>query len=236
MSFKKCKVVMLPTNEKSKLVLSFKEKSFNQLVEPKLTLIEESNYQLSNIQSQHLYILSDEEIKEGDWYINTWEDGQPMLCKVNSKEEANDCNRLNHCCKKIIATTDKSLVHLNCCVSKEGLIKANEGCRERNRCSLPQPSQSFIEKFVEEYNKGNVITEVMVEYETITKRYGSCSIGEGVTMNVEQLKVSKDNTITIRKVKDSWSREEVIALITKFNWDADATNDIWKDKWIEENL
>jgi hypothetical protein len=25
---------------------------------------------------------------------------------------------------------------------------------------LPQPSQSFIEKFVEEYNKGNVITEV----------------------------------------------------------------------------
>lgn len=62
--FKRAQVVMLPTNQNSKLVLSFKEKSFNQLVEPKLTLIKESNYQLSNIQSQHLYITSDDEIKK----------------------------------------------------------------------------------------------------------------------------------------------------------------------------
>ena len=35
--YKKVNVVMLPTNEKSKLILSFKEKSFNYLTEPKLT-------------------------------------------------------------------------------------------------------------------------------------------------------------------------------------------------------
>ena len=63
-TFKKAKVILLPTNEKSKITLSFKERSFNQLIEPKLTLIKESNYQLSNIQSQHLYITSSEEIKE----------------------------------------------------------------------------------------------------------------------------------------------------------------------------
>ena len=62
----KRKVVMLPTNEKSKLVLSFKEKSFNQLIEPRITLIEESNYQLSNIQSQHLYIFFK------NWKIRSW--------------------------------------------------------------------------------------------------------------------------------------------------------------------
>lgn len=54
----------------------------------------------------------------------------------------------------------------------------------------------------------------------------------------QRLKINpKDNTITIKEVKDSWNREEVIQLIKKFN--KDCTGQPWyefDDKWIEENL
>lgn len=221
MSFKKCQVVMLSTNEKANSVsdlILFKGKlrkcsaggEFRRLLSEGGT-------------AYSLYILSDEEIKKGDWVCDgsdepyQWTKGDVEDCLYNL--DAKDYKG----CKKIIATTDKSLgADYNGAFG--GLGKS------------PQPSQSFIEKFVEEYNKGNVIIDVMVEYETITKRYGSCSIGEGVTMNVEQLKVSKDNTITIRKVKDSWSREEVEEKIRQGAYVIlnGSLGDF--DKWIEENL
>jgi len=53
-----------------------------------------------------------------------------------------------------------------------------------------------------------------------------------------ELKInSKDNTITIKKVKDCWNREEVIKLIEKCVYKKQSA---WKvgelDKFIEENL
>jgi hypothetical protein len=115
------------------------------------------------------------------------------------------------CWKKIIATTDKLNTHPNVADSY------------RSGNCLPQPSQSFIEKWVEEYNKGNVITDVMVEYEamntTIVNR----------TYNDFEPKINpKDNTITIRKIKDSWSREEVVELIKQYS--EDINNPIWFKK------
>lgn len=49
----------------------------------------------------------------------------------------------------------------------------------------------------------------------------------------------KDNTITIKKLKDSWNREEVIELFKKYkDYELGKTN--WHQgnliKWIEENL
>ena len=49
----------------------------------------------------YIYITSDEEIKEGDWYFIT-----ESISKCESKYEAND---LTDICKKIILTTDQSL-------------------------------------------------------------------------------------------------------------------------------
>ena len=223
MSFKKTKVVMLSTNEKAK---------FNDLViHPIGGLLVQFKFQNCTEVAQHLYFLSDEEIKEGDWGIS----------KLNEIVQFKK-NYESTLYKKIIATTDKSLSK----TIKSSYVQFGDNVEETRIEFLPQPSQSFIEKFVEEYNKGNVITEVMVEYETITKRYGSCSIGEGVTMNVEQLKVSKDNTITIRKVKDSWNRDEVIELLksreshidchTYSKQFIDKQDYRELDKWIQENL
>ena len=52
--------------------------------------------------NKHIYITSDEEIKEGDWYFIT-----ESISKCESKYEAND---LTDICKKIILTTDQDLI------------------------------------------------------------------------------------------------------------------------------
>ena len=101
---------------------------------------------------------------------------------------------------------------------------------------LPQPSQQFIDKYIEEYNKGNIITDIEVEYSpsSITiQTYSEQQINDN--LKALTLKINpKDNTITIKKLKDSWNREEVFAVITTFaNANIEAKNVV---KWLEENL
>lgn len=236
-TFKKAKVILLPTNEKSKITLSFKERSFNQLIEPKLTLIKESNYQLSNIQSQHLYIISDDEIKEGDYILNIETnnifkaDSIEYLESHNIIEDFDKSFYINSkYVKKVIATTDIKL----------GTCEYSDRYRESYFNPLPQPSQQFIEKYIEEYNKGNVITDVLVEYEG-EALYTEQQYFKGYKDN---LKINpKNNTITIKKVKDSWNREEVVQLLIDCCAEISSIHGKLKGKepadlykWIEENL
>lgn len=183
---KSAQVVMLPTNEKAVIgFLTQKGKERGHLVHfdrPMPNILDSEN--------QHLYILSDEEIKEGDYHVAI------RIVKTNgdkaiafTDQEQLDAIAEIGGAKKIIATTDKSL--------KQEIF----GLGETAMCSLPQPSTSFIEKFVDEYNKGNVITEVMVEYKSIGA-YANPKYDSDY-----QLKINPDNTIDINMPKDSWSRE-----------------------------
>lgn len=179
-------------------------------------------------QPYHLYILSDDEIKEGDWIY--WN---------NKVVKAIDTVYTNST-KKIIATTDNSL-------------------SQTSRTEIPRPSDSFILKYIEAYNNGKPIEKVMVEYEINNphnqelmfhkehKEYFFEDFVDGRFKTIylkERVKINpKDNTITISKVKDSWTREEVINLLHsagKYGRET-ANNSIGEmpdmmDKWIEENL
>ena len=225
--FKRAKVVMLPTNEKALIHFGT----------PKNNLRYTRLYKDSiHHKYQHLYITSDDEIKEGDW---CYDKVHQYIVRI-SKELLG-----NYLYKKIIATTDSSLE-----------VIVAEGPFATISKTLPQPSQSFIEVFVRKYNKGNIITDVLVEYEEI-KTW--CNDGKVCVCNNPKfcnenrnrlkhiLKVNpKDNTITIKKVKDSWSREEVEEFRTLAdaiilsasdvlgkNYDEEYNNYF---KWIEENL
>lgn len=229
--FKRAKVLMLPTekaidlnsiclNKVTGLFLCTKQhleqSVFDNLVEYKSAV------------PQHLYFLSDEEIKEGDWYFS-WE--------TNYNTEPMQRWVLYNCCSKpngtnpkmIIATTDKSL-------------------------ELPEPSQGFIKAFIEAYNSGNPITEVDVEYEELyLYKDGNLSkisrLG-GECVPIEKLKVNpKDNTITIQRIKNSWNREELpidimknlIGLlnnpVSKMRNHPDVIDQIQQlDNWIKQNL
>lgn len=226
---RKCKVFIISTSATVTRILYVKN-----------TNILENNPFLKTNPSdkyQHLYITSDEEIKEDDWFITNqnghWELQKcQKICDdgiIMSFEEEIAMDQENtyfvfksKSCKKIIATTDTSL-------------------------RLPQPPQEFIEAYIKAYNEGNPITEVMVEYEIICGRCYSntdeCWSAKECSRNTDfpdivKLKVNSDNTINIKLIKDKWSREEVeqlCKLAFKYHCDNSRTTSL-PDKWIEENL
>lgn len=198
-----------------------------------------SQHTIGNYSKQmyvNLYILSDDEIKEGDWVIKN---GHTTIYQIEKDSRIDNC-------KKIIATTDKSLSLVCTC----GATKVvNTGLCPKchlftNIPLLPQPSQSFIKKYITEYNKGNIITDVMVEYDEWHEEDTSRDYipGKGQpAIKFTRLKVNKNNEITITRVKDSWSRDEVIYLCGKAFFQGKNNylqNEKAKnfDKWIEENL
>ena len=201
-TFKKAKAVMLPTNQKANGMICKDITGQDKIIAIKTKyLMEHEDYV-----GHHLYIISDDEIKEGDWCINTGGNIKDSFPFRATKEVMN-----NKFIKKIIATTDTSLnIH-----QKETFYLPERVFY------LPYPSQEFIEKYIEEYNKGREIKEVLVEYEDIIynpekdREYQSND-----RINIEdcdkqtRLKINpKDNTITIKIVKDCYTREEVDRLL-----------------------
>lgn len=179
---KKCKVVILATERTSDLYIWYDKLEFSKLDQ--------------KVNCQHLYITSDDEIKEGDWVIETL---NKVIFQV--KNSTNDYRDSTF--KKIISTTDKSI-------------------------DLPEIPQSFINQYIESYNKGNVITEVMVEYEQF---FDICPEIDDVRANYKA-KINPDNVINISTIKDSWNREEVIEIIKIINSHSKES----VNKWIEQNL
>lgn len=60
--------------------------------------------------------------------------------------------------------------------------------------NVPRPSSQFLEKYVEEYNKKQQITKVLIEFESVT--------------NPDIIK-TKNNIITIKRLKNSWNKSEL---------------------------
>ncbi len=245
---KKHTVVMLPTNQKAensivldivlnRLKLSNRSNSGNKLFD--------TNSYDDNYKFQHLYFLSDEEIKEGDWiYVYCSEAEVEEIQQVIKIYENTVYFKDNSSidivyCKKVLATTDDSIA----CVKDVLSIRQRKGLTNHyptEKWILPQPSQSFIEKYVEKYNSGNTITDVMVEY------YDSTEATE-IEKSINWLKVNpKDNTITIKPVKDNWDREELnqeksdfLDLFFTQNYNKLSNIGFTSQsirKWIEENL
>lgn len=204
---KKIPVVMLPTEKASSLFLGLTGR------------LKFDNKQLSThpkIINQHLYFLSDEEIKEGDCIYNIITNSIVINWGGHGSMEH---------WKKIIATTDESLFEQIFYHPDGAIIGGIESYK-----LLPRPSQSFIERFMEKYNVGTPITHVMVEYVNLEPNE------QGLI-----LKIAKDNTITIKPVKDSWTRKEhekdlrdLAQLISNKHRFGDGVFDV--DKWIEQNL
>ena len=169
--WKQHELVMLSTNEKAKMWLN---KFSNQL---HIDTVEKENHE--NAINQHLYFLSTEEIKEGDWYY--WSVTNTIQKAI--KDSLGRLPKIEDGSKKIIDTTDSSL----------RIGKLEVGGKIEH---LPQIPQSFIELYVYMYNKGNVITKVMVEYEE-AEEYDRVY---GHENKFPRLKINSDNTINIKPI------------------------------------
>jgi hypothetical protein len=241
MAFKRAKVAMLATKVKGPIFLVG---DWNKLYSG-------NEYRISSLSLdtlvldesfQHLYIISHKrEIGVDDWFITNQ---APQQC-IEIREGdypyriKNSCNgelqwHSKHWHGLIIASTNPSL-------------------------GLPQPSEGFIQKFIEKWNKDEKIEEVDVEYEIdkydIRNQYQDCPSGkywmdEPIPPSPDNLysnashyipKVNpKDNTVTIKSIKNSWTREEVITLIKTFGRDFDLYVDTVQYKeinqWLTKNL
>lgn len=216
---KKSTVVMLPTKEKALLYTDRygNLKTHNTLSTLPLDSIG-SNY--------HLYFLSDDKIKEGDWFVS----------ELNHVWQHNGVVEPSKLSKKIIATTEIRL----------GTSEYSERYKESYFNPLPQPSKGFVEKYILEYDKGNIITEVMVEYEhvNITKQEDyQYQNGHSNLNYIWRLKVDKNNCITIKAIKSNWTKQEVLEFAEKYARmvqekpiQANGYKLIHNRKWIEENL
>ena len=164
----------------------------------------------------NLYITDDSEIRKGDLFIDTesntvekWIMGYPFPHEFYDN------------CKKIIATTDTSLI----------INKGKSGIPWDEY--LPQIPKQFIEYYISEYNAGRKIEQVDVEFEG--ELYG------GVYAIP---KIYANNEISIKPVEEKmYSREEVVELIKDFTM---STHQLILNKnpqrheiintWFKENL
>ena len=201
------------------------------------------------IKPQHLYITSDEEIKEGEYF----------LTNQNDYWKIQKCQKI--CDDGMIMSFEEEIAMFQ---EETYFVFKPENCKKiiSSTCTslgLPQPSQQFIEKYIEEYNKGNVIKEVLVE--VILNEWKSKDFKPVIFHDIDRLiefgynpkfnftfkkgglKLDSQNQITIRKKKNVWYREEVIELLHKsLSCNVTSSEKLNKvfhtqlDKWIEENL
>lgn len=163
--YKECRVVMLPAEKAN--IISCNSK--------RLLVFDKSTVSIGGYTSdeiftpQHLYIISpDEEIKEGDWYavelfdVTSASTGIHLeQCKSIDDVWVNkpDVDKIRHIgnCKKIIATTDKELHAIKFRDTKlEAPSKYLKGI-----AVIPQ---LFIDGYISEYNKGNIIAYMSIRY------------------------------------------------------------------------
>lgn len=172
----------------------------------------------------HLYITSNDEIKGDDWCYH--------LPSKTIVKYPNGGFPKGHS-KKITATTDSSL-KIN--TDYKGRRTEDETKITYSE-SLPQLPQSFIDMFVLEYNGGNIVGTVELEYKELLGDEGI--IAHAFKADEYKLKISKDNTVIFKQFKESWSREEVIDLYHQYaleclNGDGDFSMPY--DKWLEKTI
>lgn len=248
----KCSVVILSSDKKSDLRIVRGYDGNPLCYDLVMDSVQLHNNRNSTISYHHIYFTSDEKIKEGDHFLTNrnghWElqkcqkvceDGMIMSFEEEIamfQEDTYFVFRPENC-KKIIATNDENLVVNN----KTAFAKL-----------LPQPSQQFIEKYIEEYNKGNIINEILVEVEEdkgyCTKsKNDKCKYGLLVDCGCcefgrYKLKLDSQNQITIRKQKNSWNKSDISRLVRKLKSlpkerQLEITDSVESfDEWIEENL
>lgn len=141
-------------------------------------------------EAQHLYFTTDEEIKEGDWVLIGWENGdievKKALTNSYGDSSVNIINLDNGWCyeklaRKIVATTNPELWEEE--VMHWGPI---------TKChKIDTP---FIEAYIKAYNEGNPIKEVNlgIYWEPFS----------GIAMLPPKLKLKSNGSVIIHPVKE----------------------------------
>lgn len=198
MRTKQYKVVMLPTEKESDVNIWLNKNNQKPRIENYEPRIE--NFGWIN---QHLYLISDDEIKDYDWvYLST--DAVIGVFKVvnidfdrNIHLQGETTSYQQSNLKKIVATTDTSITFD---YSTPGEL------------FTPTIPTSFIQAYIKAYNESKPIKEVDLEMQ-FTGMIDNFQTG----LAIESIKTRPDNTVIVHQSK-MYSKDEVIALCAKA-WD-----------------
>lgn len=242
--YKTHQVVMLPTHKPTGLILI----ASKQGSKPELFYLPDEVNRVNwakNI-SQHFYILSDKSIKEEDWcYL----DGIISQARKNEIPFEDGSTLEQNGWKKIIATTD---ISIKTKINENKSLNSEKYLSSMIIDSLPQLSQVWIKYFIEQYNLGNIITEVEVEYKAYHGVKTAVAEISAVSGNNEhnwkgigdnrdyKLIINPDNTINIKfSVEEKlYTRDEVNQLLINGMIFASSFNELTLDckTWIKRKL
>lgn len=197
-TYQKSKVVMLPTT---------KAKDGNKYIfQPydkdvlRYWVHEKEDYKIW--QPHHLYFLSPEKIKEGEWQYDS------HYKRVEQYFHGGTTGMSIH---KIIASTDESLITDEPITGKDISYGYAKYVKEKDAYYklLSRPSNEFLQAYCKANGK---IEEVLIEVERMYMRAGKNS-----HLDSYQFKIAPDNTITIKPVKERvYTESEVTELFEKF--------------------
>jgi hypothetical protein len=213
-NYLKCQLVMLPDNQKVTIATGIYMTSNDKLgYQPsgyELGILPKITGNKDELVPQHLYIISDREIKEGDWCIR-----DNRVFRVIRPEGYRDG-------KKIEATTDYLIMPIN---------------REEDG-NVPCIPESFIQSYIKNYNLDTPIKEAYleIEYAKWMQGHKGCGCMEGFqelcSNNFEKdgheycklafnIKVrsegNKAGCVLCHQIKDRFTRQEVLGILSLFN-------------------
>ena len=191
MERKRAKVHMLPTGEKGVIVIRA-DKPYVHMLErnsPYSAYGKGGSYESKEHTYHHLYITTDEEIKEGDWYYDPINNCVRQCEDDKRAKLLKAAKHLGH--RKIIASTAPKLTTKCDCPNNQNVCTSKSGCKP-----LPQPSKAFVVKYC---NLGGIL-EVDIEIQW----YEGKTLDEDGDPILEYVfKVDPNhNTITIHPIKE----------------------------------
>lgn len=176
--YKKHKIIMLPTEGVSNII---QRPSDGFLYYEKHR---KSSAEFHHLEAKHIYLLSDDEIKAGDWIYNSHPYAESKVIQVlENMVGLNYPNIGRLIWKKIIATTDEYL-------RIQSTIRSD---KSHNHGEVLFIINRFSDKFLKSYCKSKGFEEVLVEYERDQPNWH-----EGVDYTEYITKVETLNTVIIK--------------------------------------
>lgn len=198
-----------------------------------LALFDNSQNSGGGYEFQHLYICTDEQIKEGDWILT--DTGHIRLVAKNDTSNpdkyivvSNNNAIFRKGCRKIAATTNLELLEkCPCCEGKEG---HSETCPRIGKnivdVSVAKISQSFILDYIKSYNSDSPITQVYLE---------CVDIGYKIEVILNPI-IRKNGEVILHPIEERmYSRKEMLEATHNCMILANSINNVGRlQKFIEE--
>ena len=156
---------------------------------------------------QHLYAISDEKPKVGDWFLYDNKLFNDFKCSLSPNTtmfvrvyplkdygERYDEVYIKDC-KKVIITTDDSLTY----IEHDYTVPYPKG----KQITVPTFTNDFLDTYIKKYNDGEVLEFVEVEYD--------CDHFQMPNKVIDVLKVNSDNTVDVSLIEDKlYTKKELV--------------------------